>query len=300
MGAHAQPRAIRVDPGWRTKSLPRPSPRHRRGQLVRLACLATTAVLALQLTANIDGRERAFLRYIAGHLSGLRAGRLLETAAGTGIATRASAANLPEAVVVEATDLNQAMIDHAARRLASPRVGWRQADAQALPFPDAMFGAVVCQFGVMFLPDMAKASSEPIGCCGRAEGSCSMCGIASRRMSSRMSWCSGRRAVADDPPLFLARTPHGHHDTPLIEWSLRRAGFGGVTVEIVAKKSTASSPRDPAIGFSQGTPMRNEIEARDPTRVEEATDVAAAGIASRFGMGQVAGQMRAYAITARR
>jgi hypothetical protein len=62
----------------------------------------------------------------------------------------------------------------------------------------------------------------------------------------------------------------------------------------------AVSPCDPAIGFCQGTPMRNETEARDPTRLEEATDVAAAAIEARFGMGPVAGQMRAYVITARR
>jgi ubiquinone/menaquinone biosynthesis C-methylase UbiE len=79
-------------------------------------------------------------RDIAGRLSDLRAGRLLETAAGTWIVTRA----LAEAMVIDATDLNQAMIDHAARLLPSPRVSWRQADAQALPFPDAMFDAVVC------------------------------------------------------------------------------------------------------------------------------------------------------------
>jgi hypothetical protein len=71
----------------------------------------------------------------------------------------------------------------------------------------------------------------------------------------------------EDPPLFLARTPHGHHDTTLIEARLRRAGFAGVTVETVAKKSTVPSPRDPALDFCQGTPMRNEIEARDPTRL---------------------------------
>jgi SAM-dependent methyltransferase len=93
-------------------------------------------------------------------LRSLRAGRLLETAAGTGIVTRALAANLPEAAVIDATDLNQAMIDHAARPLPSPRVAWRQADAQALPFPDTIFDAFVCQFGVMFFPDMAKAFSE--------------------------------------------------------------------------------------------------------------------------------------------
>ena len=77
-------------------------------------------------------------------------------------------------------------------------------------------------------------------------------------------------------------------------------GDGGVTVETVAKKSTAPFPRDPALGFCHGTRMRNEMEEQNPTRLEEATDVAAAAIASRFGMGPVAGQMRAYVITARR
>jgi SAM-dependent methyltransferase len=60
----------------------------------------------------------------------------------------------------------------------------------------------------------------------------------------------------EDPPLFLARTPHGHYDTTLIEARLRRAGKAGVIVESVAKKSSASSPRDPALGFCQGTPMQ--------------------------------------------
>ena len=86
-----------------------------------------------------------------------------------------------------------------------------------------------------------------------------MCGIVSE--AERFRVCVVVQAVAalfpEDPPLFLARTPYGHHDTTLIEASLRGAGFGGVTVETVAKKSTAPSPRDPALGgFCQGTPMR--------------------------------------------
>jgi hypothetical protein len=87
--------------------------------------------------------------------------------------------------------------------------------------------------------------------------------VKSRSKVERRRTALQRSALAalfpEDPPLFLARTPHGHHDTTSIEARLRRAGFGGVIVESVAKKSTASSPRDPALGFCQGTPMRNEI-----------------------------------------
>ena len=164
-----------------------------------------------------------------------------------------------------------------------------------------MFDAVVCQFGVMFFPDMAKAFSETHRVL--RPGGRFVFNVWDRIEANDFTYVVVQAVAAlfpEDRSLFLARTPHGHHDTTLIEARLRRAGFGGVTVENIAKRSTAPSPRDPALGFCQGTPMRNEIEARDPTRLEEATDVAAAAIASRFGMGPVAGQMRAHVISARR
>src|SRR3954465_12352928 len=86
--------------------------------------------------------------------------RVLELAAGTGVVTRALAAGLPDDVSIVATDLNQAMLDRAAAVGTKRAVEWRQADAMQLPFPDASFDAVVCQFGVMFFPDKAKAFAE--------------------------------------------------------------------------------------------------------------------------------------------
>src|SRR6266851_4775897 len=90
----------------------------------------------------------------------LSSGRLLETAAGTGIVTRQLATHLPPDVEIVATDLNQPMLDYAAAQPGLQRVKWQQADALALPFPDASFDAVVCQFGVMFFPDRTKAYRE--------------------------------------------------------------------------------------------------------------------------------------------
>ena len=49
------------------------------------------------------------------------------------------------------------MLDHAAAKPGLGRVEFRQADAMALPFPDGRFDAVVCQFGVMFMPDRPAA-----------------------------------------------------------------------------------------------------------------------------------------------
>src|SRR5689334_22133310 len=76
-------------------------------------------------------------------------GALLETAAGTGRVTRQLAQAAPRAAIT-ATDLSDAMLARAAAVVDAPNVTWRQADALALPFGDASFDAVVCQFGAMF------------------------------------------------------------------------------------------------------------------------------------------------------
>jgi ubiquinone/menaquinone biosynthesis C-methylase UbiE len=85
--------------------------------------------------------------------------RILETAAGTGVVTEALSLAIPDAEIV-ATDLNAPMLDQAARRVGSQKVRFQQADAQALPFPDAGFDLVVCQFGLMFFPDKVRGNSE--------------------------------------------------------------------------------------------------------------------------------------------
>jgi ubiquinone/menaquinone biosynthesis C-methylase UbiE len=86
--------------------------------------------------------------------------RVLEVAAGTGVVTRALSSALPSSASIVATDLNQSMIDEAARRGTARPVEWKQADAMQLPFEDQSFDAVVCQFGVMFFPDKPRAFAE--------------------------------------------------------------------------------------------------------------------------------------------
>ena len=98
---------------------------------------------------------------LAGRIAGVAPRHVLETAAGTGVLTRAMVSRLPEDVRIVATDLNQPMLDHAAGRLpADRRLTWKQADALALPFEDQTFDIVTCQFGVMFFPEKARAYAE--------------------------------------------------------------------------------------------------------------------------------------------
>ena len=85
-----------------------------------------------------------------------------------------------------------------------------------------------------------------------------------------------------------------------IREELGAAGFTDVSIDAVDHRSKAASPRDPAIAYCQGTPLRNEIEARDASRLSEATDRAAEAMAQRFGRGAVDGRIRALVITALR
>src|SRR5258708_21168040 len=101
-----------------------------------------------------------YAKDLAKRLSGLTAGSVLETAAGTGRVTQELAQSLPAEVELTATDLNQAMVDFAQAKPGLKRVAWRQADATQLPFGDARFDAVVCQFGVMFFPDRVAGYRE--------------------------------------------------------------------------------------------------------------------------------------------
>jgi ubiquinone/menaquinone biosynthesis C-methylase UbiE len=225
---------------------------------------------------------------------------VLETAAGTGVLTRAMASRLPAHVRLTATDLNQPMLDRAKARQAPPeRVEWRQADALALPFDDQSFDAVACQFGAMFFPDKVKGYEEARRVL--RPGGRFFFNVWDRISENEFADVV-TQALAElfpqDPPRFMARTPHGYHDVERIRGELRAAGFADVSVDAVDARSKASSARDPAIAYCQGTPLRNEIEARDASRLEEATRHATEALAQRFGRGAVDGRIRAFVMTA--
>lgn len=224
---------------------------------------------------------------------------VLELAAGTGVVTRRLASVLPEGVSIVATDLNPPMLDLASKIGTARHVEWRQADAMQLPFANGMFDAVVCQFGVMFFPDRSKAFAEARRVLRPGGGLIfnAWDRIEENEFADTVTTAVGA-LFPDDPPRFLVRTPYGYCDRATIERDVAGGGFAKTPrIDTVAYRSRARSPRDPAVAFCQGTPLRNEIEARGASRLGEATDRAAEVIAERFGRGAVDGKIQAHVIT---
>jgi len=225
--------------------------------------------------------------------------RVLEIAAGTGVVTRALAFVLPESVSIVATDLNQAMLDQASVAGTKRAVEWRQADAMQLPFRDGTFDAVVCQFSVMFIPEKAKAYSEARRVL-RSKG-VFIFNVWDRIEENEFAdtvTTALESLLPKDPPRFLARTPHGYYDHETIKQDLANGGFtASPEIITLAARSRATSSRIPAIAYCQGTPLRTEIEARNPSGLGEATDVSAEAIAKRFGRGAVDGKIQAHIVT---
>jgi len=236
---------------------------------------------------------------LARRAAALMPARVLETAAGTGVVTRVLVRTLPPDVEITATDLNQAMVDFAAPQPGANRVVWRQADAQALPFADGFFDAVLCQFGVMFFPERAAGYREARRVL--KPGGQFLFSVWDRIQENEFDHIVTDAVAAlfpDNPPRFLARTPHGYYDTAKIDHELHAAGFSRITIETVARRSRAPSPSHAAIGLCQGTPLRSEIEVRAADRLEEATNAAAAALAARFGTGAIDGKIQAHIFTA--
>jgi SAM-dependent methyltransferase len=239
-----------------------------------------------------------YARILADRARDLAPRRILETAAGTGIVTWELVRTLSSSVAITATDLNQPMIDHARAKAGMAGVTWQQSDAMKLPFKDASFDFVVCQFGVMFFPDKQAAFRE-----------------ASRVLRPGgtflfVVWDS-LEAMVDSPlvisagvagdmlgrePLSLLSPPY--HDEETIRADLAAAGFEAVRVERISQPSKAASAREAVITV-QGSMIRSAIEAADPSRLDEATDAAERAIQARFGRGPIEGVTNAVIVTAK-
>jgi SAM-dependent methyltransferase len=236
---------------------------------------------------------------LAARTAALPARRVLEIAAGTGVVTRQLALRLAGDVAIVATDLNPPMLAHAARIGTSRPVEWQPADAQQLPFADATFDAVVCQFGVMFFPDKPKAFAEarrvlrPGGTLLFNVWDCIEENVFADTVTTALA-----DVFPNNPPQFLARTPHGYFDKVAIARDLEAGGFTQPPrFDTVTAISHADRPRIPAVAYCEGTPLRNEIEARDASRLAQATCAAEEALSRRFGSGAIEGKIQAHVVS---
>jgi ubiquinone/menaquinone biosynthesis C-methylase UbiE len=234
-----------------------------------------------------------FAKDITARLSGERPAKVLEIACGTGVLTRRLRDSLAPAVQLVATDLNPGMFAFAQGKFsANQNIKWQQADAVALPFPDGSFDAVVCQFGLMFVPDKQTAMRE----CYRV--------LSPRGVFLFNVWDSiernpiGRIAhqmIASffdrDPPNFY-ELPFGFYEADLIRALLQRAGFKSIEASLVTLPCRSSSAADLAIGLVRGNPVSTAIEERG-VDVEDVVRAVSEKIAERYGAAPVESTMQA-------
>ena len=223
--------------------------------------------------------------------------RLLETACGTGIVTRRVLDHVPTSGKLVATDLNQAMIDYAKGALPQdPRLEWRTADAQSLPFPNASFDCVYMQFGIMFVPDKPRAVAEAkrvLKPGGRLI--LSVLDSHAKNPYGRIADQILKSAFPEDPPTFY-RVPFSDHDP---EEHLRRfeaAGFHDVVVEQVAFESMAESAESFAKGLVRGNPVAIAIGERGGS-LDEVEKRLADALRRELGDRPVRNMLHAWVVT---
>jgi ubiquinone/menaquinone biosynthesis C-methylase UbiE len=214
-----------------------------------------------------------YAKYVAERLTALRPSRILETAAGTGIVTRAVSEAVPEARIV-ATDINPAVVKFAAQRLSSERVTFQPADAQDLPFEDGSFDLVLCLFGAMFFPDKLLANREARRVL-RSDGRYLL--VTFDRLDLNPIPKAAGQAVArlfPRDPQYMERGPFSYTEAAVVEGDLRKAGFDNVKLETVELSSRVTA-REAAQGIVLGSPFRAEIERLGPSALERATTAVA-------------------------
>jgi ubiquinone/menaquinone biosynthesis C-methylase UbiE len=171
-------------------------------------------------------------------------------------------------------------------------VTWREADATTLPFPDASFDALVCQFGVMFFPDKETAFRE-------THRVLSPGGVFLFNVWDSLEHNPIARTAHEtigsffdrDPPRFY-ETPFGFHDPELIRRLLRGAGFGEIEISTVTLPCRNRSAAEFAIGLVRGNPVATAIEERGVS-VDTVLRAVEKKIGEQFGVAPLETTMRA-------
>jgi SAM-dependent methyltransferase len=233
---------------------------------------------------------------LAERAAALGATRVLELAAGTGILTGRLVEMLPGARIT-ATDLNPSMVEYGSSRGGG--AVWRQADAQNLPFDDALFDLVVCQFGVMFFPDKQAAFAD-VARVLRPGGRLlfSTWDVIERNDFAAAVDAGAALAFPADSPTFLVRVPYGYHSIELVSSDVAVGGMRLDDITTVVLTGRAESAAQVATGFCYGTPLRMEIEERGD--LDAAAQVVSAAATARLGQGSIVGALTAHLVMARR
>jgi len=227
--------------------------------------------------------------------------QLLEIAAGTGIATRFIRDHLPNETHMMASDLNVDMLKHAEQKFSlDENIDFRSADAMQLPFEDAQFDVVTCQFGIMFCPDKAQVFREARRVL--VPGGRLLFSIWDALAHNPLPRTTNEILAGffdGNPPAFL-HVPFSYHDQAIIRDDMAGAGLVDVAFTTLDGECVYDDPHLAALGVVTGSPLRIEIEQRGDTPLDDVVERVASGLGTAFGERDCRVPMRWIVISARR
>lgn len=247
----------------------------------------------------------AYAKDLAARFTALAPKRVLETACGTGIVTKELARALPHAAIT-ATDLSAPMIEVAKEYVtasaAPAAITFQATDACSLPFADASFDAIACQYGVMFYPDKVKGMQEARRVL--AKGGRYIFNVwdaLAHNPIPRVVQETFERLFLANPPKFIPTMPFGWSDRAEIERVTRAGGFANVTIQTLAFPSVSPSAADAAKGWVEGTPNAAALAERGvttPEAIAKVRDAVREALAKNFGESPCRSTMQAVVVTA--
>lgn len=200
---------------------------------------------------------------LASRVADLTEGSVLEMACGTGILTQQLRTRLKPSVALTATDINPGMLDYAQKKLKQlKRIDWKQADIANLTFSDASFNVVLCQFGLMFVPDRNRAFQEM----RRVLINGGMLAVSVWDRIDANPWGVAvhktiEKLFPNNPPQFF-KAPFNFADADVLRTLLNANGFDQITLQPVSMECRSNSARSLAIGMIEGAPILAEIQER--------------------------------------
>ena len=238
-----------------------------------------------------------YAKDLAERLTNRECKMMLELACGTGRVTKYLLERLSTTGMLLATDLNDDMLAIAKSVVSDDRVEWQVLDAQELPFADNTFDHVICQYGVMFFPDKAKAFKEAHRVLAtKGKYIFNVWGSLEDNPRAGLIQKVLNEVFKEDAPDFLERAPYGFYNSGLIKDMLLKAGFVNVSVETVRKEIEYGHADDPAKGYLTGTPINAFLQKKDEAVREHLFQQVREAEQREFG-GSLKAQMLAYVCT---